>query len=47
MRMQTEMELKMFQQNEDVYHTIREAALKDKPMSMVAEPSANEKIKGV
>ncbi|KAG7476579.1 hypothetical protein MATL_G00084290 [Megalops atlanticus] len=38
MRMQTEMELRMFRQNEYVYHTMREAALKNKPMSMMSEP---------
>ncbi|XP_028851539.1 histone-lysine N-methyltransferase SMYD1b isoform X1 [Denticeps clupeoides] len=38
MRMQTEMELRMFQQNEYVYHQMREAALKNQPMSMQAEP---------
>ncbi|XP_030640835.1 histone-lysine N-methyltransferase SMYD1b isoform X2 [Chanos chanos] len=38
MRMQTEMELRMFQQNEYVYHSMREAALKNQPMSMMAEP---------
>ncbi|XP_064164045.1 histone-lysine N-methyltransferase SMYD1a isoform X2 [Anguilla rostrata] len=38
MRMQTEMELRMFRQNEYVYHTMREAALKNQPMSMMAEP---------
>ncbi|KAM9475359.1 histone-lysine N-methyltransferase SMYD1b isoform 2-T2 [Clarias gariepinus] len=38
MRMQTEMELRMFKQNEYVYHTMREAALKNQPMQMMAEP---------
>ncbi|XP_031143150.1 histone-lysine N-methyltransferase SMYD1a [Sander lucioperca] len=32
MRMQTEMELKMFKQNECEYHTMRDAALKNQPM---------------
>ncbi|KAM6901414.1 histone-lysine N-methyltransferase Smyd1-like [Lycodopsis pacificus] len=32
MRMQTEMELKMFKQNEDVCHTITDAALKKQPI---------------
>ncbi|KAI1900135.1 hypothetical protein AGOR_G00046900 [Albula goreensis] len=40
MRMQTEMELRMFQQNEYVYYSMREAALKNQPMSMMAEPVA-------
>ncbi|XP_029921298.1 histone-lysine N-methyltransferase SMYD1a [Myripristis murdjan] len=35
MRMQTEMELKLFKQNEEVYHTMREAALKSQPMCTV------------
>lgn len=38
MRQQTEMELRMFKQNEFVYHQMREAALKNQPMSMQAEP---------
>lgn len=38
MRMQTEMELRMFKQNEYIYHTMREAALKNQPMQMMAEP---------
>lgn len=38
MRMQTEMELRMFKQNEYVYHSMREAALQNKPMQMMAEP---------
>uniref|UniRef100_A0A8D2ZPD7 [histone H3]-lysine(4) N-trimethyltransferase n=1 Tax=Scophthalmus maximus TaxID=52904 RepID=A0A8D2ZPD7_SCOMX len=42
MRMQTEMELRMFKQNEYVYHSMREAALKNKPMSMMHEPSSME-----
>lgn len=40
MRTQTEMELRMFKQNEYVYHTMREAALKNQPMKMMAEPVA-------
>ncbi|KAJ8260774.1 hypothetical protein COCON_G00164970 [Conger conger] len=40
MRNQTEMELRMFRQNEYVYHTMREAALKNQPMSMMTEPVA-------
>ncbi|KAK9522924.1 hypothetical protein VZT92_019360 [Zoarces viviparus] len=48
MRMQTEMELKMFKQNEYVYHSMREAALKNKPMSMMHEPrSVEEGIKNL
>ncbi|XP_074493553.1 histone-lysine N-methyltransferase SMYD1b isoform X2 [Sebastes fasciatus] len=42
MRVQTEMELRMFKQNEYVYHSMREAALKNKPMSMMQEPSSVE-----
>lgn len=38
MRTQTEMELRMFKQNEYIYHTMREAALKNQPMQMMAEP---------
>jgi len=37
MRKQTEMELKLFRKNEDVYHVLREAALKDD------KPAADEK----
>merc|ERR1712137_1303110 len=33
MRMQTEVELKMFKQNECAYHTMRETALKKQPMA--------------
>lgn len=39
MRMQTEMELRMFEKNEYVYHNMREAALKNKPMAMMHEPN--------
>ncbi|XP_076859669.1 histone-lysine N-methyltransferase SMYD1b isoform X1 [Brachyhypopomus gauderio] len=38
MRIQTEMELRMFKQNEYVYHSMREAALQNQPMKMMAEP---------
>ncbi|XP_048859022.1 histone-lysine N-methyltransferase SMYD1b isoform X1 [Brienomyrus brachyistius] len=38
MRRQTEMEMRMFQQNEYVYHSMREAALKNQPMTMRPEP---------
>ncbi|XP_046726318.1 histone-lysine N-methyltransferase SMYD1b isoform X2 [Silurus meridionalis] len=38
MRLQTEMELRMFKQNEYVYHSMREAALTNQPMQMMAEP---------
>ncbi|CAL8321961.1 unnamed protein product [Lota lota] len=48
MRRQTEMELKMFQQNEDVYHTMREAALKKQPaMGMAQNTSPDGKIEDV
>lgn len=40
--MQTEMELRMFKQNEYVYHSMREAALKNKPMTMMHEPKSVE-----
>ncbi|KAJ8287223.1 hypothetical protein GJAV_G00049060 [Gymnothorax javanicus] len=46
MRMQTEMELRMFRRNEYVYHTMREAALKNQPMGMVPEPMV-ESIKSL
>lgn len=39
MRMQTEMELRMFKQNEYIYHSMREAALKNQPMNVMKEPS--------
>lgn len=42
MRMQTEMELRMFKQNEYVYHSMRDAALKNKPMTMLHEPKGVE-----
>lgn len=44
MRMQTEMELKMFKQNESAYHTLRETALKH---PMASSTSAEENIKGI
>ncbi|XP_071750927.1 histone-lysine N-methyltransferase SMYD1b isoform X1 [Centroberyx gerrardi] len=48
MRMQTEMELRMFKQNEYVYHSMREAALKNRPMTMMNEPrSVEEGIKNL
>lgn len=46
MRMQTEMELRMFKQNEYIYHSMREAALQNQPMKMMAEPAA-ESIKNL
>lgn len=46
MRTQTEMELRMFKQNEYVYHSMREAALKNQPMQMMAEP-VDEGIKSL
>ncbi|CAL1615610.1 unnamed protein product [Knipowitschia caucasica] len=42
MRMQTEMELRMFKENEFVYHSMREAALKNRPMTMLNEPKSVE-----
>ncbi|XP_071394616.1 histone-lysine N-methyltransferase SMYD1b [Centroberyx affinis] len=48
MRMQTEMEFRMFKQNEYVYHSMREAALKNRPMTMMNEPrSVEEGIKNL
>ncbi|XP_051508652.1 histone-lysine N-methyltransferase SMYD1b isoform X2 [Myxocyprinus asiaticus] len=46
MRVQTEMELRMFKENEYVYHSMREAALKNQPMKMMAEP-VSEGIKNL
>ncbi|KAA0714484.1 Histone-lysine N-methyltransferase SMYD1 [Triplophysa tibetana] len=46
MRMQTEMELRMFKQNEYIYHQMREAALQNQPMRMMAEPF-NDSIKNL
>ncbi|XP_069833325.1 histone-lysine N-methyltransferase SMYD1 isoform X2 [Dendropsophus ebraccatus] len=40
MRGQTEMELRMFQENEFVYYKMREAALSNKPFQVMEEPSA-------
>ncbi|XP_053314124.1 histone-lysine N-methyltransferase SMYD1 isoform X2 [Spea bombifrons] len=40
MRAQTEMELRMFQQNEFIYYKMREAALSNKPIQVMEEPSA-------
>ncbi|XP_030625490.1 histone-lysine N-methyltransferase SMYD1a isoform X2 [Chanos chanos] len=42
MRMQTEMELRLFKQNEYVYHSMREAALHNKDMGTVPEPLQKE-----
>ncbi|XP_075704940.1 histone-lysine N-methyltransferase SMYD1 [Rhinoderma darwinii] len=39
MRGQTEMELRMFQENEFVYYKMREAALSNKPFQVMEEPS--------
>uniref|UniRef100_A0A6P8RTG8 [histone H3]-lysine(4) N-trimethyltransferase n=1 Tax=Geotrypetes seraphini TaxID=260995 RepID=A0A6P8RTG8_GEOSA len=41
MRVQTEMELRMFKENEFVYHKMREAALKNQPMHIMPEPRNN------
>ncbi|XP_029619389.1 histone-lysine N-methyltransferase SMYD1b isoform X1 [Salmo trutta] len=46
MRMQTEMELRMFRENEYIYKSMREAALKNQPMSMMNEPMA-ESVKNL
>uniref|UniRef100_A0A7N6B9N6 [histone H3]-lysine(4) N-trimethyltransferase n=1 Tax=Anabas testudineus TaxID=64144 RepID=A0A7N6B9N6_ANATE len=43
-RMQTEMELKMFKQNEKAYHTMRDAALMGQPIA--SSISADDTIKG-
>lgn len=42
MRIQTEMELRMFKENEYVYHSMREAALKNRPMTMMHAPKSME-----
>uniref|UniRef100_O42495 [histone H3]-lysine(4) N-trimethyltransferase n=1 Tax=Takifugu rubripes TaxID=31033 RepID=O42495_TAKRU len=39
---QTEMELRMFKQNEYVYHSMRDAALQNKPITMLHEPKGVE-----
>uniref|UniRef100_UPI00398F7805 histone-lysine N-methyltransferase Smyd1-like isoform X2 n=1 Tax=Pristiophorus japonicus TaxID=55135 RepID=UPI00398F7805 len=41
MRCQTEMELRMFRENEFIYYQMREAALKNQKMQMMAEPTSN------
>ncbi|XP_078264966.1 histone-lysine N-methyltransferase SMYD1b isoform X2 [Rhinoraja longicauda] len=41
MRCQTEMELRMFKENEFIYHQMREAALKNQKMQVMAEPAGN------
>lgn len=46
-RMQTEMELRMFKQNEYVYYQMREAALRNRPMSMNNEPTVEDNIKNL
>ncbi|XP_074141784.1 histone-lysine N-methyltransferase SMYD1 isoform X2 [Sminthopsis crassicaudata] len=40
MRMQSEMELRMFRQNEFMYYKMREATLSNQKMQIMAEPSA-------
>ncbi|KAM4527422.1 histone-lysine N-methyltransferase SMYD1a [Odontesthes bonariensis] len=45
MRMQTEMELKIFKQNENAYLDMKDAALKNKPVA--SSGSADENIKGL
>ncbi|KAK1332869.1 hypothetical protein QTO34_006400 [Cnephaeus nilssonii] len=40
MRTQTEMELRLFHQNEFMYRKMREAALNNQPMQVMAEPSS-------
>ena len=39
MRVQTEMELRLFRQNEFMYHKMREAAVNNQSMQVMAEPS--------
>lgn len=46
MRVQTEMELRMFQQNEFMYYKMREAALKNQKIQVMPEPS-NETSPGL
>ncbi|XP_030048430.1 histone-lysine N-methyltransferase SMYD1 isoform X2 [Microcaecilia unicolor] len=41
MRIQSEMELRMFKENEYVYYKMREAALKNQPIHVMPEPSSN------
>ncbi|XP_043918041.1 histone-lysine N-methyltransferase SMYD1 isoform X2 [Protopterus annectens] len=38
MRVQTEMELRMFKENEYMYYKLREAALQNRPMQVLSEP---------
>ncbi|KAM3874190.1 histone-lysine N-methyltransferase SMYD1a [Diretmus argenteus] len=44
MRTQTETELKMFKENKDMYHTMREAALKDQPVCAMVDPPTQQKV---
>ncbi|XP_048366602.1 histone-lysine N-methyltransferase SMYD1 isoform X2 [Sphaerodactylus townsendi] len=41
MRVQTEMELRLFQQNEFLYHKMREAALQNQPVQILPEPASD------
>ncbi|XP_055497230.1 histone-lysine N-methyltransferase Smyd1-like [Leucoraja erinacea] len=41
MRCQTEMELRMFKENEFIYYQMREAALKNQKMQVMGEPAGN------
>lgn len=43
MRTQTELELKMFLQDESAYHSMREAALKKKPLAPISAGGGNVK----
>lgn len=45
MRTQTEMELKLFKEDEKVYHAMRDAALMKQPVTGIS--SADEKIQDV
>lgn len=46
MRVQTEMELHMFQQNEFMYYKMREAALQNQRIQVMPEPT-NEAPPGI
>lgn len=46
MRVQTEMELRMFQQNEFMYYKMREAALQNQKIQIMPEPT-NEVPPGI
>nr|XP_028558975.1 histone-lysine N-methyltransferase SMYD1 isoform X1 [Podarcis muralis] len=47
MRVQSEMELRMFQENEFMYYKMREAALQNQTIQVMPEPAANEISPGI